>query len=100
MLAVLVSSLGVILRVLVLAHVMKMGGLKVMMGRRLVMGGRLMMMFARRMLVLRHDVAPVEFSGQPHSVAASIGRAFPELAPELAFRQSAERNEDARATEA
>ena len=64
-LAMLVSSLGVVLRVFVLAHIMEVGRLEVMMGRRLMMSRRLMMMFARRMLVLRHDVALFWFSGSP-----------------------------------
>ena len=54
LLAVLVSSLGVILGVFVLADVMQVGGLEMMMGRSLMMSGRLMMMLARGMLVLRH----------------------------------------------
>ncbi len=77
MLAMLVGGAGVILRVFVLAHVVEMSGLEVVMGRRLMMGGRLMMMFARRMFLLRHDVAPLEFSGQPHPTAVSVRRRFP-----------------------
>ena len=77
MLVMLVRGLGVILRVLVLAHVMEMGGLEVVMGRRLMMGGRLVMMFARRTFLLRHDVAPLEFSGEPHPTAVSVWRRFP-----------------------
>jgi hypothetical protein len=53
----LVRRFGVLLRLLVLAKVMMMGGLVMMMGGGVVMSGGLMMMLARRMLRgLCHDV--------------------------------------------
>jgi hypothetical protein len=55
LLAILVCGLGVLLRVLVLADIMEVGGLEMMMGCGRMMSGGLMMMLARGMLVLRHD---------------------------------------------
>ncbi len=66
-LTVLVSGVRVLLRFVVLAGIVEMGGLKMMMGRSLMIGGRLMMMLARRMLGLcRHDVVPLAFSEEPN----------------------------------
>jgi hypothetical protein len=50
MLAMFVRRFGVLLRLLVLAEVMMMGGLMMMMGGGVVMSGGLMMMLAGRML--------------------------------------------------
>ena len=50
LLAVFVSRFGVLLRLLVLAKIMMMGGLMMMMGGGVVMSGGLMMMLAGRML--------------------------------------------------
>ena len=57
-LAMLVSRLGVLLRVLVLADIVEMGRLMMMMGRRMMMSGRLKMMLACGMHVLRHVAVP------------------------------------------
>ncbi len=53
-LAVLVSRLGVLLRLVVLADIVQMGGLMMMMSRRVMMSGRLKMMLACGMQILRH----------------------------------------------
>jgi hypothetical protein len=48
--AMFVSSLGVLLRLCVLAQIVMMGSLMVMVGGSMVMGGGLMMMLTGRML--------------------------------------------------
>lgn len=50
LLAVFVSHLGVLLRLLMLAEIVMMGGLVMMVGGGVVMSGGLMMMLAGRML--------------------------------------------------
>jgi hypothetical protein len=47
LLAVLVSDVGVLLRLVVLVEIVEMRRLEMVMGRRVVMGGRLMVMLAR-----------------------------------------------------
>ncbi len=59
LLAMFASRFGVLLRFVVLAKIMMMGGLVMMMGGNVVMSGRLTMMLARRMLWgLRHWNTP------------------------------------------
>jgi len=54
----LMSSLGVLLRLFVLADFMVMGRLMMMMGGSVMMGGRLQMMLAGRVLGLCHGALP------------------------------------------
>ena len=58
LLAMLMSGLGVLLRLLVLAELMVMGGLMMMMGGGMVMGGRLQMMLAGGVLRFCHGAVP------------------------------------------
>jgi len=58
LLAMLMRGLGVLLRLLVLADFMVMGGLVVMMGGGMVMGGCLQMMLAGWMLGFCHGAVP------------------------------------------
>jgi hypothetical protein len=58
MLAMLMSGLGVLFRLLVLAKIVKMGGLVMVVSCGVVMRGSLMMMFTCRMFRLCHLVFP------------------------------------------
>ena len=58
LLAMLMRGLGVLLRLLVLAEFIVMGGLVVMMGGGMVMGGCLQMMLAGRVLGFCHGAVP------------------------------------------
>ena len=60
LLAMLMRGLGVLLRLLVLADFMVMGGLMVMMGGGMVMGGCLQVMLAGRVLGFCHGAVPSE----------------------------------------
>ena len=65
LLTMLMSSLGVLLRLFVLADFMVMGRLMMMMGGSVMMGGRLEMMLAGRVLGLCHGALPPKRTENP-----------------------------------
>jgi hypothetical protein len=88
MLAMFVRRFGVLLRLLVLAEVMMMGGLMMMMCGRMVMSGGLMMMFTARMLrgLCHGAVPPNRWLETDAGCSSSMGRLSIRGNPALTIR--------------